>query len=29
MTEQDLYELKYPVGEFTKPDRITAEQIEG
>jgi hypothetical protein len=29
MTEQDLYKLKYPIGEFTKPDRVTAQQTEG
>ncbi len=28
MTEQDLYKLKYPLGEFNKPDSITSEQIE-
>lgn len=28
MTEQDLYKLKYPLGEFIKPDRITSQQIE-
>ena len=28
MTEQDLYKLKYPIGEFNKPDSITSEQIQ-
>jgi len=28
MTEQDFYKLKYPLGEFNKPDSITSEQIE-
>ncbi len=28
MTEQDLYKLKYPLGEFNKPDSIASHQIE-
>lgn len=28
MTEQELYKLKYPIGEFNKPELITSQQIE-
>jgi hypothetical protein len=28
MTEQDFYKLKYPLGEFNKPDSIASYQIE-
>ena len=28
MTEQELYTLKYPIGEFNKPDPIEALQID-
>ena len=28
MTEQELYALKYPIGEFTKPEVIDTQQIQ-
>ncbi len=28
MTDQDLYKLRFPVGEFTKPNIITADLIQ-
>jgi len=28
MTEQDLYKLKFPIGEFQKPNEITKAQIK-
>ena len=28
MTEHDLYQLRYPIGEFEKPDSITSNHID-
>ena len=28
MTDQELYQLKFPIGEFKKPEHITKEQLE-
>lgn len=28
MTDQELYQLKFPIGEFNKPEHITKEQLE-
>ena len=28
MTEQDLYKLRFPIGEFKKPDVITKQYID-
>ena len=28
MTDQEMYHLKFPVGDFNKPERITKEHLD-